>query len=205
MHASTFQMLYTGLLILCLPSLPYAYRVNRHEIESGSFIVGGSSFNVLSPGVVYELNEFLRKTGVTQQHHQATKVQVFYRLETQGQLYYSEMYKRVKNRNSYTIAYESKYGANSDHCYGKIQYFFRLPFKQGALAVVQKLVPTTETSQHHFRLRTSAINSKLIPVNSTSLEETVIDIKSIQHKCLYVCFEQGSYIMHIPDNFIVQD
>ena len=63
------------------------------------------------------------------------KVQVFYHIELNGSLYYSARCRRVRHRNSYTIAYEHS-GLQS---FGQIQYCIAIS-QLNTVLVVQKSI-----------------------------------------------------------------
>ena len=152
----------------------------------------------VSPDVVCATNDLLSRLAPTVEPLTTfTKVQVFYRVELNGSLYYSTRYRRVKHRNSYTIAYE-----HSGHqLFGQIQYYIAMLQLNTILVVVQKCVLTSETAQHHFGLSTPAISTpSLFHFVSVSPSATVIDVSMIKQKCLFMDFGSPTkYIICVPN------
>ena len=64
-------------------------------------------------------------------------VQVYQRAIIKGKVYYSMEYKRVKKRNSYTVAFKDS-SRPSSICFGLIQRFIATSSSQ--LAVIQQLI-----------------------------------------------------------------
>ena len=97
----------------------------------------------VSPDIVCAANDLLSRVAPTVEPlTMFRKVQVFYRIELNGSLYYNARYRRVKHRNSYTIAYEHS-GLQS---FGQIQYYIAIS-QLNTMLVVQKRVLTSETPQ----------------------------------------------------------
>ena len=151
----------------------------------------------VSPDVVCAANDLLSRVAPTVEPLTTfRKVQVFYRVELNGSLYYSARYRRVRHRNSYTIAYE-----HSGHqSFGQVQYYFAIPQLNTILVVVQKCVLTSETAQQHFDLSTPAIcTPNLFHFVSVSPSATVIDVSMIKQKCLFMDFGSPTkYIIRVP-------
>ena len=151
----------------------------------------------VSPDVACAANDILSRLAPTVEPLTTfRKVQVFYRVELNGSLYYSARYRRVRHRNSYTIAYEHS-GCLS---FGQIQYYIALSQLNTILAVVQKCVLTLETAQQHFNLSTSAVcTPDLFHFVSISPSATVIDVSMIKQKCLFMDFGLPTkYIICVP-------
>ena len=138
----------------------------------------------VSPDVACAANDVLSRLAPTVEPLTTfRKVQVFYRVDLNGNLYYSARYRRVRHRNSYTIAYEHA-GCLS---FGQIQYYIAISQLNTILVVVQKCVLTSETAQQHFNLSTSAIcTPDLFHFVSVSPSATVIDVSMIKQKCLLI-------------------
>jgi hypothetical protein len=156
----------------------------------------------VSPDVVCAANDLLSRIASTIEPLTTfRKVLVFYRVELNGSLYYSARYRRVRHRNSYTIAYVHS-GRQS---FGQIQYYIALPQLTTILVVVQKCVLTSETAQQHFDLSTPAMcTPNLLHFVTVSPLVTVIDANTIERKCLFMDFGSSTkYIICIPS--IMQD
>ena len=68
---------------------------NRQEISASHAVLGGAS--------LLEIEEKLLPLIGGVAH---TKAQTFFRLELNGQVFYSSMFTRAKKRNSFTITYQ---------------------------------------------------------------------------------------------------
>lgn len=187
----------TGIIINCY------CRDNRQTFSNdpGKYVVGGGTLTTLSPDVVFAANDYLSGTARFVPFNTYKKMRVFYRVELNGCLIYSACYGRVKNRNSYSISYEV-----CDHqCFGQIQFFVAVPELDSVLAIVQKLVPISETVQQHFGLSTPAICTQGGICCVTRLSSVVvIDVNMIKRKCL--CVDVGCptmYVFCVP--FSMQD
>lgn len=92
--------------------------------------------------------------------------------------YYSEEYRRLKTRNSYTICYAS----DEDDAvrYGHVQYFLSLTHQ--TVAVIHPLTPTSDFCypQQLSELRQCIV---LVSVESSIC---VISVQSVLSKCVYV-------------------
>ncbi len=77
-----------------------------------------------------------------------------YRIEIRGETYYSRMYKRVRKRNSYTVAYCDANGA---------QHFAHIVLlNRRVIGVLTCLSPLQVTCKDHFGLTTAALDIVLL-------------------------------------------
>ena len=84
-------------------------------------------------------------------------VQVFYCVENDGEIYYSEKYGSVRCRNSYTVTYVD---AGRNRKFGLIQYFFVSPGTTILpLVVIKEVKRCAKTLERHFSITTSTIHS----------------------------------------------
>ena len=165
--------------------------------EPGSYLVGAGVTTTLSPDVVCAANDYLTTLPDVDPLTTFSKVQLFYRVELHGSIYYSARYRRVKHRNSYSIAY-----VHSGHrSFGQIQYYIALPQLSTVLVVVHKCIPVlSENAQQHFNLTTPAIRTPN-PFHFVSVSSSVIviDVSMIEQKCLYIDFGSSTkYIICLP-------
>ncbi len=116
------------------------YRVVKQSVAPDVSVLGGVSHKALLPAVLEKLSVFLSAFGldITSGLHTATS----YRIEIRGNIYYSRAYQRVKERNSYTVAYLS----NGAKKFALIEYFVYLHNR--VLAVLNPLSFTT--CKYHF-------------------------------------------------------
>ena len=120
-----------------------------------------------------------------------------YRAEYNGNMYYSRQYRRVKKRNSYTVAYIK--GGN--HEYGVIEYF--LLINNRIIAVLRPLTPLSVSCRQHFALSTTALDtlSYLIPVTSVGTFKCCF-IEDFVQTCLFIDFSFVQYIIKFPSTVI---
>ena len=130
------------------------------------------------------------------------RVQVFYRAEICGQLFYSANYHRVKHRNSYTILYRD--GHNQER-FSLVQYYF-MTTSNVVLAVVQVLKTIDITRHNEFQLTSPEINkvySAALPVTFQPCSIDITDLHSIQEKCLYIDSDlPNTYVVRFPHSLL---
>ena len=153
----------------------------------------------LPPNIICLANIYLQRIGSSTILRSDTLVQVFYRVESNGEMYYSEKYGRVRCRNSYTVTFLD---AVRSRKFGLIQYFFVSPGTTVLPLVVVKACTTT--LQCHFDLTVSSVKhleSTIIPVEE-SVSFYVIDLNQLEKKCLYVSFPRAfhdKYVIIFPN------
>ena len=163
-------------------------------------MVGGASLLLLSAAVVHHANDHLQSIGSRPSCREGSRVQVFYRAEKYGTVFYSVKYTRVKIRNSYTVTYTGRSGETK---YGLIQYFFVSDTSILPLVVVKVLERCTVSLQDNFNVTDSNVNQLtpfLVPVRESD-ECDVTDLGNIQEKCLYITFPSeftDKYIIRFP-------
>lgn len=133
-----------------------------------------------------------------------TRYIVAYRLVQESTVYYSAHYKRVKSRNSYTVAFN-----NATNCvsYGQIQFF--VVVSDRPYAFIKKFEPLAVTCQAHFHLSHWSLDnlsaSNIVPIQSHS-ENIVIPTSSLISKCMFVSIADGSnsceYVITFPNKLL---
>lgn len=109
-------------------------------------------------------------------------VSIFRRLTMDGEVYFCQLYSRVKRRNSYTVAY-------GDQQYGQIMYYTIHKNKPAAMLKKLVLLPL-----HEAFLPSKSI----IPVVVTDYLE-VVGVESIQQKVIFISTSDTiTYIAKFP-------
>lgn len=150
------------------------YSYKRHLLSPNTYALGTIKSTTLPSEEALLVGEHYGKAVST--------VSVFQRLSMDGEVYFCQLYSRVKRRNSYTV----KYGVEK---YGKIFYF--ITHKNKHVAMMRKLIVLPPCEQF---LPTRTI----VPVTvDTNLE--VVDIASIQQKVIFISTSDStSYIVRFP-------
>ena len=155
----------------------------------------------LPPNIICLANAYLQRIGSSTILRDDILVQVFYRVENDGEMYYSEKYGRVRCRNSYTVTYVD---AVRNRKFGLIQYFFVSPGTTVLpLVVIKEVKPCTATLQCHFDITMSSVNhlkSTIVPVEESASYD-IIDLNQLEKKCLYISFPQefsDKYVILFP-------
>lgn len=120
------------------------------------------------PEVVFALSDFLQTNGHSLPPTTLTTVNV------RGTVYYCQQYKRVKKRNSYTVAYLDSDGTSN---YGLIVVVDRK-----VIAIFHPLIPAT-TLQQHFDCTNSGLDF-ILPVTVESSFKCCF-VENIVCKCRF--------------------
>lgn len=173
-------------------------RYHKQILSNNKAVVGNATLLFLSSEIIDHVNSYLRLSRNSATISVTERARVFYRLEVNGQLFYSAQYSRVHKRNSYTVVYTNPSGQKR---FGLIQYFILIVPGDVVLAVLKTLVPLSLTAQEHFQLTSPAIDkaSKLTLVRDSGVLD-VTSVDSIQ-KCIYISFTSSPtrYVMAFPD------
>ena len=170
-------------------------RYHKQILSNHKAVVGSVTWLFLSPEILDHVNSYLQLC------NSATscvneRARVFYRLEVNGQLFYSAQYSRIHKRNSYTIMYTDVTGQRK---FGLVQYF--ITPGDVVLAGVRTLVQLGVTCQEHFQLTSPAVDkaSKFTLVRDSE----VLDVTSVDciQKCMYISFSSSpiKYVIAFPD------
>ena len=107
---------------------------------------------------------------------------VVYRLLQDNTLYYSNQYKRVKSRNSYTVKFKDVDGTLQ---YGQVQFFVSISSQ--VFAFVMKLQAESLSCQDHFGIFHDSLDhihvSKIVPLESTGGRMVCIPASHLVSKC----------------------
>lgn len=131
------------------------------------------------------------------------KVSVFFRLQKDGQMFYSKDYQRARTRNSYTVMF-----LHND----SVQYGFILCFLQAEdyIYSVIKVLDVTEFKidngswgeiQNHSlkKYRHKKLCPHLYPVKAVMAENLLVSAKCLLKKCVFIEIKDSKYIS-IPPN-----
>jgi len=114
----------------------------------------------------------------------STLVAVFYRLQKGGTLFYSELYRRVKIRNSFTVCYKI---SGTEFC-GKIMYFVII--KEQPAAVVRRFVTLSIPTEFQ------PVYS-IVPVQYSDRID-IVNVRDIIVKCVYIDVGYSTYVATFP-------
>lgn len=176
------------------------YRSNHRDdyCESGGPSLIGEGFCRLNGQYLNTLNNKLKEDNVSEVA-EGTSIIVAHRLVLNNCLYYSEQYKRVKSRNSYTVQYGSSFK------FGKMQFFVSIHKK--IYVIITELNPVLVSSKEHFQINNFALDkmstSKLFPVvtgNDVCLQVTPSLLLS---KCVYIhVSDPFQYVVTFPNRLV---
>ena len=179
----------------------HVYFTCRKHTENG--LLGGVA-RFLVNDEVEVLNQSLVSHGLPATVSSDTRYVVAYRLVQESSVYYSAKYKRVKARNSYTVAFND---ASHCVCYGQIQFFVLVSDRP--YAYINKFEPLAVTCQSHFHLSHSSLDklsaSNIVPIQSQS-ESIFIPTSSLISKCMFVNIADSSnscmYVITFPNKLL---
>jgi len=154
----------------------FSCRQKRQVLSDSSAIIGAVKVVSLSSTILHLLNQCLLRRGILQTSLRGRQ-KTFHRLQLNGEVYYSQNYRRVKKRNSYTVSYKNE---ELSECFGQI-LFFVLVDSHTSLAVIRRFTVIEGGAMSHFRL--SIPVQGIIPVVETERND-VIFVENIQQKCL---------------------
>lgn len=137
----------------------------------------------------------------------------YYRVEKEGQTFFSALYTRVQRRNSHTVAYGDE---SEEEKYGCIQLFLNF---QGALLALLK--PLEVARNHCHQLLSSPIGTDQSAIKDTldehilAIDDTftmamecedinalkVVELSSVRRKCVLVEIDKVKYVSTIPNIF----
>ena len=157
-------------------------------------ILGGATLTHLEDSLIHTLSPLL---------HRGQKVQTFYRVEINGQVYYSYLYGRTKKRNSYTVSFTSESDMETRK-FGQIKKFICLPQSQLPYAVIQILQPNAIASECFNSDPAVDHLSKFFGVDKTDSLE-IVPVTFLLHKCVYIEIEQSIYIVEIDTDNVILD
>ena len=144
-----------------------------------------------------------------EQHEQLYK---YFRVQTvNNQVIYSKEYKRVKNKNSYTVIYV-KDDNQQENKYGSVEYFLEI---SGNMYAVIKIFHTTEKSLHDFRSvkegRLARYNNFNLCPHIVQVEEVqenhreLVPVENIKQKCVHMVFGRRFQYLSYPPNLLEHD
>ena len=143
-------------IIIFLILIHFLCRQKRTPIlkYANTFVVGKQDLTKLDQDTLHSVNLTLSK--FNSELLKATDlIQKFYRLSINNCLFFSEAYKRIKTRNSYTILYYQS-DQPSKIKVGKVLYFLHI--HTTALAIIKELEPFHSASTPSF------LHSQIVPV-----------------------------------------
>ena len=151
-------------------TLPCFCRPNRQSIGDSVKLVGGVTVTKLSSLIANDVIRRTQRLSITQYD----TIQVFYRAEVNGQLFYSM---RVKARNSFTVEYHTYDSTQSK--FGFILYFFIA--KECVFAVINKL------NIHSTKAFAFTVGCRSVPVSvsQTNLFD-VVEVTFLLEKVLFI-------------------
>ena len=178
---------------------------NKQELKPGTYLVGGSTPSTLPDNIIQLANEHLAFCNLPIVCTESIKVQTFYRVEVDGNTYYSALYGRVQKRNSYTVAYQ---GIGGETKFGLVQYYFIIPNQHitSPLVVIKTIEMLSQSCQSYFGSLEPAVNNikKIFPVRESSSCD-VTDVSRIISKCLYISFSgecNDKCIFQFPNQYL---
>ena len=158
------------------------------------------------------LNKFLHEKG--EQLYSSGNIGTYYRVQKEGQTFFSALYTRVQRRNSYTVAYAPQ----TMQKFGCIELF--LQYNNSLLALIRPLevlnqfhnllsVPQDTKEeikaplQNNVRAMGDTFTMTMSCTRTSDLE--VVELCQVKRKCVFVeCGDGNMYISAIP-NFIECD
>lgn len=133
--------------------------------------------------------------------------EIFYRIEIDGQVYYSQDYKRVKRRNSFTVSYNKDGPGEELLNFGLVQYYIFFSSTKTVMAVLKELKKTRITCRDEFQLSSGAIDTvsslgKIYPVECNESQLTLVNVEKLLHKCLYIEINTSKYVVNIVPSLL---
>ena len=131
-----------------------------------------------------------------------TKLQTFYRVEINNQVFTSMMYNRPQRRNSFTVSFYV-YVSNTKF-FGRIKKFVVVP-NVGVFAVIYHLNPIC-TPAEHFCLESPSLDyaARAFPVEETD-SCRLVPVSSLCNKCILMNFSLDSTYIAEMDVDILLD
>lgn len=171
--------------------MPNPYRVHQQVIDADVSVLGGVSMKAVTPEIILVLTDFLQRNG----HRLPIPLTTVYRVNVRGTVYYCKQYKRVKKRNSYTVAYLDSYGTSN---YGLVECF--VVVDNEVIAIFHPLSPLCTTVQH-FDCTNNAVLDFMIPVTTESCVKCCF-VKDIICKCIFIDFSNEQYVVKFPSSIM---
>ena len=112
------------------------------------FVIGGITMKIPLPDVADALAALLRSNGVTDLP--SGLLPTVYRAEYNGNIYYSQQYRRVKKRNSHTVVYTD----SGREQFGSVDNFVLINNR-----VIAILRPLSLSCKQHLALSTTAFDT----------------------------------------------
>lgn len=153
------------------------------EIARECFVLGGTTLTTI--------DETIRQQIPEEYCSENQRVQTFYRLQMKREVYYSKLYGRVKKKNSYTVQFI--HPSSEDQCFGQIFKFISIE-GYGVFAVMKPLSQCSCPSES-FGLTEPTLDytGKIFEVKESN-HLLLVPVKSIISKCIFIQFEQLSYV-----------
>ena len=167
------------------------YRIHKQDVCTDVSVLGGVSLKAVMPEIVFVLGDFLQKNG---HRLPLTPLTTVYRVNVRGTVYHCKQYKRVKKRNSYTVAYSDSDGTSN---FGLIECFVVVDSK--VIAVFHPLIPVT-TSQQYFNCTNSVLDF-ILPVTTESSFKCCF-VEDIVRKCIFIDFTNEQYVVQFPSSIM---
>ena len=120
----------------------------------------------------------------------------FLRARVKGTVYHSELYSRMKTRNSYTVCYRKDDGSEN---FGSVQYYLSL-----SSTTVVVITPLTQTHIHNFPRQLQELDTSIVSVKKES-SPTVVPVGSFLFKCVCVDCYDAIYIAKPPYSVMYDD
>ncbi|KAL9976985.1 hypothetical protein ACROYT_G014336 [Oculina patagonica] len=174
--------------------------------------LGQMQMRELLPTQKAALNSFLQQKG--EELFSDDIIGTYYRVEKEGQTFFSALYTRVQRRNSYTVNY--MYGCHNNNKYGSIQFF--LKHQSGLLALICPLEVSNDIGDILSLPHDISPEIKPLEKHVTTMGENftmarrchpstrldVVEISEVWRKCVLVHYEDKTFISAIP-NFVECD
>jgi hypothetical protein len=150
------------------------------------------------------LNQSLLSHGLSPSASCESRYVIAFRLVHEGAVYYSAKYKRVKSRNSYTVAFKDA----CNTAYGQIQFFVLV---SGSVFVyIKKFEPLAVSCPAHFHLSHQSLDklsaSNIVPVKADGEIDVFIPVSSLLCKCVFVSITDSSnscnYVISFPNKLL---
>lgn len=186
-------------------------RINHCSGDGQVVPLGQLHMRELLPTQKAALNSFLQQKG--KDLFSDDTIGTYYRVEKEGQTFFSALYTRVQRRNSYNVTY----GCQTNKKYGCIQFF--LQHQSGLLALICPLKVSNNITgilslPHDISPELQAPLKKHV----TAMGETftmamqcqpsnrldVVEISEVRRKCVMVQYEENTFMSEIP-NFVECD
>lgn len=119
------------------------------------------------------------------------KLQTFYRLLLNEEVFFSQMYSRVKKRNSFTVLFS----IHGKYNFGSILRYFVI--SGIPVAVIKYFKVVCQAAGHRFGINIPCVHS----VQESDIH-FVVPVHDIKEKCIFLEVSNCMYIARFPSKFL---